>query len=102
MEIHHPNVVDVIVFVRRESFAKLKGSWKKMYDSARPEEFADLPKEWQKLNPFERLLVLRCIRQDRCQPALQVRMSGRCESAHHAAGPLRSASSMNTEYFRIS
>ena len=43
-----------------------------MYDSARPEDFAELPKEWQKLNPFERLLVLRCIRQDRCQPALQV------------------------------
>ena len=43
-----------------------------MYDSARPEDFAALPKEYAKLSSFERLLVLRSIRQDRCQPALQV------------------------------
>ena len=39
--------------------------WRKYYDDKAPHE-AELPSPWQtKLNEFERMMVLRCIRPDK-------------------------------------
>jgi dynein heavy chain len=49
----------------REDFPKVLAKWKEIYDSAVPHECL-LPGVWQtKLNSFQRMLMLRCIRPDK-------------------------------------
>jgi len=47
-------------------------AWRSLYDSLAPET-CKLPEPWEgKLNPLERLCVLRCIRPDKMVPAIQL------------------------------
>ena len=51
-------------------FSEMVDQWKTMYDSSTPQEITP-PGKWAKLNTFERMLVLRCIRPDKIIPAVQ-------------------------------
>jgi dynein heavy chain len=52
-------------------FAAQLNEWKAIYDSDAPHQ-ADLPGQWNtKLSLFQKILVLRCIRPDKCVPAIQ-------------------------------
>ena len=54
-----------------DDFAARLDEWRALYDSAAPETHA-LPGEWDKsLDKLEKLLVLRCVRPDKCVPAIQ-------------------------------
>jgi len=46
-------------------------AWHKLYNDLAPQD-ATLPGEWSHLNSLQRLCVLRCLRPDKCVPALQV------------------------------
>ena len=46
-------------------------AWEKVYNDPAPQD-ATLPGDWQKLNSLQKLCVLRCLRPDKCVPALQV------------------------------
>ena len=49
----------------RESFVQNVTDWRVFYDDRAPHE-AELPDPWQKkLNDFQRLIVLRCVRPDK-------------------------------------
>ena len=51
-------------------FASQIDAWKAIYDSAAPQE-EKLPGQWDsKLSMFQKILVLRCIRPDKCVPAI--------------------------------
>ncbi|XP_039700233.1 dynein axonemal heavy chain 7 [Pteropus medius] len=55
----------------RKEFIHLKDGWKKVYDSLEPhhEEFPDI---WEdKVNAFQRMLIIRCLRPDKIIPMLQ-------------------------------
>ncbi|ETE66939.1 Dynein heavy chain 7, axonemal, partial [Ophiophagus hannah] len=55
----------------RKEFIRLKEGWKTVYDSLNPhhEEF---PEEWQnKLEGFQRMLIIRCLRPDKIIPMVQ-------------------------------
>lgn len=43
--------------------------WRQYYDDRAPHK-AELPPPWQKLTPFQKLIVLRCIRPDKVIPAV--------------------------------
>ena len=45
-------------------------AWHKLYNDLAPQD-ATLPGEWSHLNSLQRLCVLRCLRPDKCVPALQ-------------------------------
>ena len=52
-------------------FASQLADWKSIYDSDFPHTHA-LPGQWEtKLTRFQKILVLRCIRPDKCVPAIQ-------------------------------
>ncbi len=52
-------------------FATELEDWKKIYDSSEPQN-EQLPKSWRsKLEQFQTLLVLRCLRPDKVTPAVQ-------------------------------
>ena len=52
-------------------FASQMADWKAIYDSAMPHE-EKLPGQWDsKLSQFQKILVLRCVRPDKCVPAVQ-------------------------------
>ncbi|XP_064633435.1 dynein axonemal heavy chain 12-like isoform X2 [Lineus longissimus] len=54
----------------RDHFVANIKEWRKMYDSKDPHEY-ELPGQWQtKLNDFQRMIVLRCIRPDKVIPAI--------------------------------
>ena len=54
-----------------DDFAARLDEWRALYDSAEPETHP-LPGEWDKsLDKLEKLLVLRCVRPDKCVPAIQ-------------------------------
>ena len=54
-----------------DDFAARLDEWRALYDSAEPETHT-LPGEWDKsLDKLEKLLVLRCVRPDKCVPAIQ-------------------------------
>ncbi|XP_014666536.1 PREDICTED: dynein heavy chain 7, axonemal-like [Priapulus caudatus] len=61
----------------RKTFIPLREAWKSIYDSVEP-QFEVLPGEWDdKLDMFQKLLVLRCIRPDKIVPAVQEFVSNR-------------------------
>ena len=52
-------------------FASQIDGWKGIYDAALPHE-EKLPGQWDsKLSQFQKILVLRCVRPDKCVPAIQ-------------------------------
>jgi len=54
-----------------ESIKRLENGWKKIYDSNEPQT-VEVPGEWNtKLNHFQKIVVLRCIRPDKVVPAVQ-------------------------------
>ncbi|XP_035161068.1 dynein axonemal heavy chain 7 isoform X5 [Callithrix jacchus] len=56
--------------IRRE-FMHLKDGWKKVYDSVEPHHEV-FPEEWEsKVNEFQRMLIVRCLRPDKVIPMLQ-------------------------------
>jgi len=55
-----------------EHLAKNLDQWRPLYDSVSPES-DPLPAPWEsKLNQLQKLLVLRCLRPDKCVPAIQL------------------------------
>ena len=51
-------------------------AWRPIYDSVTPES-DPLPAPWEsKLNSLQKLLVLRCLRPDKCVPAIQIYVQG--------------------------
>ncbi|XP_044097135.1 dynein axonemal heavy chain 7 [Neovison vison] len=56
--------------IRRE-FVHLKDGWKKVYDSLEPHHEV-FPENWEeKVNEFQRMLIIRCLRPDKVIPMLQ-------------------------------
>ncbi|XP_032678001.1 dynein heavy chain 7, axonemal-like [Odontomachus brunneus] len=55
----------------KDSYTKNVGEWKKVFDHKEPHTLL-FPAPWNKLNNFERMLVLRCIRPDKVMPAAQL------------------------------
>lgn len=54
----------------RVHFEKGIKDWKKFYDSIEP-HMETLPDPWdEKLNPFQKILLLRCLRPDKVRPIL--------------------------------
>lgn len=54
-----------------KSIKETDAGWKKIYDSNEP-QLVELPQEWHaKLNDFQKIVVLRCIRSDKIVPAVQ-------------------------------
>ncbi|XP_076459412.1 dynein axonemal heavy chain 7-like [Babylonia areolata] len=61
-----PNFKDI-----RKKFISQKDQWKVIYDSTEPHH-DEFPGEWQtRLQSFQRLLALRCLRPDKVVPAIQ-------------------------------
>ncbi|XP_066592221.1 dynein axonemal heavy chain 7-like [Prorops nasuta] len=54
----------------RESFTNNSDQWKIIFDSKEPQR-AEYPSPFEYLNPFQRMIVLRCIRPDKIIPAVQ-------------------------------
>ncbi len=54
----------------RKKFLGQKDQWKIVYDSAEPQN-EKFPGEWNELNDFQRLCVIRCIRPDKIVPMVQ-------------------------------
>ncbi|XP_012251165.2 dynein axonemal heavy chain 7-like isoform X2 [Athalia rosae] len=54
----------------REHFTSNLTAWKAIFDEKQPQS-AVLPSPFRKLNPLEKMLVLRCIRPDKIVPAVQ-------------------------------
>ncbi|KAJ6652606.1 hypothetical protein lerEdw1_011258 [Lerista edwardsae] len=63
---------DLPAFKRiRKEFMHLKEGWKAVYDSMEPHH-EDFPEEWQeKMQSFQRMLVIRCLRPDKIIPMVQ-------------------------------
>ncbi|KYN09877.1 Dynein heavy chain 7, axonemal [Trachymyrmex cornetzi] len=55
----------------KESFSNAVDDWKKIFDSREPQK-ETFPAPYDKLNLFERLLILRCIRPDKIISAVQL------------------------------
>lgn len=56
----------------RESFEKNVGDWRRYYDERQPHE-AELPPPWQtRLNEFQRLIALRCVRPDKVRQIMSI------------------------------
>jgi dynein heavy chain len=53
-----------------ESIEKNLRGWEDYYNSDTPNKMP-LPKPWDKLNDFHKMLVLRCFRSDKLVPAIQ-------------------------------
>eukprot|EP01047_Picozoa_sp_COSAG01_P001177 COSAG01_NODE_25_length_37050_cov_211.559119_13_plen_3716_part_00 len=51
-------------------FAAQRDAWTAIYDSATPHE-EPMPGKWNDLNSLQKLLILRCIRPDKCVPAIR-------------------------------
>ena len=68
---------DLKAFVGINStFASQLDGWKAIYDSTQP-HLEPLPGQWdKKLSVFQKILVLRCIRTDKCMPAILNYVSG--------------------------
>lgn len=60
----------------KDSYTKNVGEWKKVFDHKEPHTLL-FPAPWNKLNNFERMLVLRCIRPDKVMPAAQLFVEGK-------------------------
>jgi dynein heavy chain len=59
-----------------EHISKNTDTWRALYDSTTPESDS-LPEPWaSKLNSLQQLLVLRCLRPDKCVPAIQLYVEG--------------------------
>ncbi|XP_015421606.1 PREDICTED: dynein heavy chain 7, axonemal [Myotis davidii] len=55
----------------RKEFMHLKDGWKRVYDSLEPHHEA-FPEAWEdKMNDFQRMLIIRCLRPDKVIPMLQ-------------------------------
>ncbi|CAL8266095.1 unnamed protein product [Lota lota] len=55
----------------RRDMARLRDQWKEVYDSPNPHH-APFPGEWQeRLGPFQKMLVIRCLRPDKIVPVVQ-------------------------------
>jgi dynein heavy chain len=54
----------------RVTFGGMVKEWKEYYDSVDPQTHA-LPKQWDKLGMFQKMIVLRCLRPDKMVPAVQ-------------------------------
>ncbi|XP_055472779.1 dynein axonemal heavy chain 7, partial [Psammomys obesus] len=55
----------------RKEFMHLKDGWKKVYDSLEPHHEL-FPEEWEnKVDDFQRMLIIRCLRPDKVIPMLQ-------------------------------
>uniref|UniRef100_A0A3P8WKL1 Dynein axonemal heavy chain 7 n=1 Tax=Cynoglossus semilaevis TaxID=244447 RepID=A0A3P8WKL1_CYNSE len=55
----------------RHSMARFRNEWKEVYDSPNPHQTL-FPNEWQeKLSPFQKMLVVRCLRPDKIVPVVQ-------------------------------
>eukprot|EP00118_Oscarella_pearsei_P018868 m.196512 g.196512 ORF g.196512 m.196512 type:complete len:4008 (+) comp39530_c1_seq1:67-12090(+) len=54
----------------RQKFGSQLSGWQKVYDSTEPHH-EPYPYEWNELQSFQKLLILRCIRPDRVVPAVQ-------------------------------
>ncbi|XP_014396707.1 PREDICTED: dynein heavy chain 7, axonemal [Myotis brandtii] len=55
----------------RKEFMHLKDGWKRVYDSLEPHHEA-FPEAWEeKMNDFQRMLIVRCLRPDKVIPMLQ-------------------------------
>ena len=54
----------------RESFKEDEASWKKMYDTSDAHK-VEPASRWEHLDPFQRMLLLRCIRPDKISLAVQ-------------------------------
>ncbi|XP_018345947.1 PREDICTED: dynein heavy chain 7, axonemal-like [Trachymyrmex septentrionalis] len=55
----------------KDAFSNAVDNWKKVFDSKEPQK-ETFPAPYDKLNLFERLLILRCIRPDKIIPAVQL------------------------------
>ncbi|KAL9654899.1 hypothetical protein ABK040_008689 [Willaertia magna] len=53
-----------------EFFNKYLNDWKRVYDSSKPHE-ETFPGEWEKLNKFQKMMILRILRPDKLTPAIQ-------------------------------
>ncbi|KAM4698368.1 dynein axonemal heavy chain 7 [Rhinophrynus dorsalis] len=55
----------------RKDFMRLKDGWKSVYDSLEPQHEV-FPSEWQeRVNSFQRILIIRCLRPDKVIPMVQ-------------------------------
>ncbi|XP_074071541.1 dynein axonemal heavy chain 7 isoform X2 [Macrotis lagotis] len=55
----------------RKEFVTLKGGWKKVYDSLEPQH-ESFPEPWEeKINDFQKMLIIRCLRPDKIIPMVQ-------------------------------
>uniref|UniRef100_G3NCJ3 Dynein axonemal heavy chain 7 n=1 Tax=Gasterosteus aculeatus aculeatus TaxID=481459 RepID=G3NCJ3_GASAC len=70
-----------------QDMARLRDEWKTVYDSPNPHE-SPFPKEWQKkLSPFQKMLIIRCLRPDKVIPMVQKFVSNSLGRAFIEAPP---------------
>lgn len=60
----------------KDACTKNIDEWKRLFDHKEPHALS-FPADWDKLNSFERMLVLRCIRPDKVVPAAQLFVEGK-------------------------